>query len=136
MGGRHLVAYASGALLVRLADEGARVGLLLLSMERTGSPGLGGLLVAALLVPHVVAAPMVGLLADRARRPQFVIAAAAAALGLALAAAVLMLGSAPAALVALILLAGGCCGPAMTGGLEQSTDRFATGEPATTSVRR
>lgn len=70
-----LVLYVAGGLLVRVADEGARVGLILLSMERTGSPALGGLLVSALLVPHVVAAPAMGLLADRSRRPQLIVAA-------------------------------------------------------------
>ena len=116
-GASRLVAYTSGALLVRLADEGARVALLLLSVERTGSPGLGGLLIAALLVPHVVAAPVMGLWADRASRPQFVIAAAAVGFGLALGAAAVALGSLPTALVAAVLVAGGCCGPALTGAL-------------------
>ena len=115
--GSRLGAYVSGALLVRLADEGARVGLLLLAIERTGSPGLGGLLVAALLIPHVVAAPMVGLLTDRARRPQLVIAGAAAGFGLAFAAAAVTLGSISSILVAALLVAGGCCGPALTGAL-------------------
>ena len=115
--GSRLGAYVSGALLVRLADEGARVGLLLLAIERTGSPGLGGLLVAALLIPHVVAAPMVGLLTDRARRPQLVIAGAAAGFGLAFAAAAVTLGSISSILVAALPVAGGCCGPALTGAL-------------------
>ena len=65
-----LTGYATGALLVRLADEGARVVLTLLAVRRTGSAATGGVLVAALLAQQVVAAPLVGLLADRMRRPQ------------------------------------------------------------------
>ena len=72
-----LTAYATAALLVRLADEGARVVLTLLALQRTGGPAAVGLLVAALLAPHVVAAPVVGLLADRLRRPERLTAVAA-----------------------------------------------------------
>src|SRR4051794_41960068 len=66
---RQLVHYAGAAVLVRGADEGARVALVLLALERTRSAALGGLLVAALLVPHVAAAGVVGARAGRARRP-------------------------------------------------------------------
>ena len=114
---RGLPAYATAALLVRLADEGARVGLVLLAVERLESPTVGGLLVAVLLVPHVVAAPVVGLLVDRARRPQLVVAAAATAFGLALVSTGAGLGRLPLPLLVIVLVAGGCCGPALTGGL-------------------
>jgi MFS family permease len=109
--------YLVAAVLVRLSDEGARVALLLLALDRTGSAALGGTLVAALLVPHVVAAPAVGLLTDRVRRPRWVLAAAAAGFGAALAAAALGLGSLPVGVVVGVLLVGGCGGPALTGGL-------------------
>jgi len=55
------------AVLARLADEGARVALILLALEVTGSEAFGGGLVAALMVPHVLAAPAVGAIADRVR---------------------------------------------------------------------
>jgi MFS family permease len=114
---RSLAQYAAGAALVRLADEGARVGLALLALQRTDSAAVGGVLVAALLVPHVVAAPVVGLLADRARRPQRVVAAAAIGFGTALVLTAAGLGRLPVIAVVLVLLAGGCCGPALTGAL-------------------
>jgi MFS family permease len=114
---RRLPAYATAALLVRLADEGARVGLVLLAVERLESATVGGLLVAVLLVPHVVAAPLVGLLADRARRPQLVVAVAAMAFGVALGSTGATLGRLPLPLVVIVLVAGGCCGPALTGAL-------------------
>lgn len=109
--------YLLAAVLVRLADEGARVALLLLALARTGDPALGGLLVAALLVPHVLAAPAVGLLTDRSARPRRVLATAALGFGTALAGAALALGVLPPVAVAAVLLLGGCCGPALTGGL-------------------
>src|ERR687883_965734 len=91
--------YASAAILVRLADEGARVALVLLALQRTGSAAVGGLLVAALLVPHVVAAPLVGALADAARRPAVLVGAGATGFGLTLAVAGLGLGRLPLPLV-------------------------------------
>lgn len=59
--------YLAAALSARTADEGARVSLVLLALHQTGSAALGGAMVAPLLVPHVVAAPLVGVLVDRAR---------------------------------------------------------------------
>jgi len=38
-------------VLVRLADAGVRVALVLLALARTSSPAFGGELVAALMVP-------------------------------------------------------------------------------------
>lgn len=112
-----LTHYAAAAVLVRLADEGARVVLTLLALQRTGSAAVGGVLVAALLVPHVVAAPLVGALADRARRPRLVVAAAGCGFAAALAATATGLGRLPLTVLVGVLLAGGCCGPALTGAL-------------------
>jgi MFS transporter len=109
--------YLTAAVLVRSADEGARVALILLAVQRTGSAGLGGLLVAALLVPHVVAAPVAGLLVDRASAPRRVLAGAALGFAAALACAATALGRLPLAAVLAVLLAGGACGPALLGGL-------------------
>lgn len=114
---RPLHRYVAGAVLIRLADEGARVALVLLALERTGSAAVGGLLVAALLIPHVVAAPAVGLLTDRARSPRLVLTGAAIGFAAALLSAAVALGRVPLALVIAALLAGGTCGPALTGGL-------------------
>ena len=109
--------YAAASVLVRLADEGARVALVLLALQHNGNPAVSGALVAALLVPQVLAAPIVGLLIDRARRPRLVVAAAA----MGFATAVALTGAGfdwlPFMVSVLVLLAGGCCGPALTGAL-------------------
>jgi MFS family permease len=109
--------YLIAAVAARTADEGARLSLVLLAVERTGSVAIGGILVAALLVPHVVAAPLVGLLADRSRQPRLILAASIAVFAGSLFAVGALLGSAPWWLCAVVLLLGGSCGPAITGGL-------------------
>jgi MFS family permease len=114
---RHLLHYAVAAVLVRGADEGARVALVLLALERARSAALGGLLMAALLVPHVVAAGIVGAAADRSRRPLRLVAAASAGFAVALTVAALAVGRLPTTVVLGVLVAGGCCGPALLGAL-------------------
>jgi MFS family permease len=116
-GTRELQRYLITAVLVRLADEGARVGLVLLALERTKSAAVGGLLVAVLLVPQVVAAPAIGLLTDRARQPRWVLTISVAGFAASLAAVAFLLGRVPLPVVVAILLLGGCCGPSLTGGL-------------------
>ena len=94
-GTRGLQRYLITAVLVRLADEGARVGLVLLALERTKSAAVGGLLVAVLLVPQVVAAPAIGLLTDRARQPRWVLTISVAGFAASLAAVAFLLGRVP-----------------------------------------
>jgi hypothetical protein len=54
---------------------------------------------------------------DRARRPELVLAAAAAGFCAALAGVAIALGRVPLPVAVALLLAGGACGPALTGGL-------------------
>lgn len=95
---RVLVRYVAAASLLRLADEGARVALVLLAVQRTGSAGLGGVLVAALLIPHALAASLIGTVIERVSQPRWLISAAGAALAAALATSTALLGTVPAAL--------------------------------------
>jgi hypothetical protein len=74
-------------------------------------------MVAALLIPHVVAAPLVGVLVDRARQPRRVLASAMLIFAGSLFSAAALMGQAPLCLIYVLLLVGGCCGPALTGGL-------------------
>lgn len=109
--------YLVAALAARTADEGAKVSLVLLALHVTGSAAVGGALVAALLVPHVVAGPVVGALVDRSRHPRRLLAAGVLVLAGSLLATALLLGRAPLGLVVALLLVGGCAGPTVTGGL-------------------
>jgi MFS family permease len=90
---------------------------MLLALQVLGSPAIGGAMIAALLIPHVVAAPLVGLVVDRARRPRWILAGLLLTFAVSLGAAALLLGRGPLWLIFAMLLAGGCCGPAITGGL-------------------
>jgi MFS family permease len=123
-GGRGLQRYLITAVLIRLADEGARVSLVLLALERMNSAAVGGLLVAVLLVPQVVAAPAIGLLTDRARQPRWVLTISVAGFAASLAAVAFMLGRVPLPAVVAMLLIGGCCGPSLTGGLTSQLPRL------------
>ncbi len=112
-----MVRYLLGATAARIADEGARVSLVLLALSVTGRAALGGAMIAALLVPHVVAAPLIGLMIDRSRHPRRVIAAAVLVFAASLFATAHLIGHAPIGAVLGVLVLGGCAGPAITGGL-------------------
>lgn len=111
-----LARYVSVAVLARLADEGARVSILLLVLERTGDPGLGGLLIAALMVPHVLAAPVVGAVADAVRNRRLLYPAAYLTYAGCLASAAAMTGRSTVGAVLVLVLAG-CVAPLLIGGL-------------------
>jgi MFS family permease len=110
-----LTRYTTAAALARLADEGARVALLLLVLQRGHGPAFGGLLVAALMVPHVVAAPLVGAAADRVRRRRLLYVSGLLGYGLALLGAALLIGVPVAAFA--FVIAAGCAAPLLIGGL-------------------
>lgn len=97
---------------------------MLLALERMNSAAVGGLLVAVLLVPQVVAAPAIGLLTDRARQPRWVLTISVAGFAASLAAVAIMLGRVPLPVIVAILLVGGCCGPSLTGGLTSQLPRL------------
>jgi len=112
-----LARYLVAALLASIADEGVRVCLVLLAVGTTGSPAIGGAMIAVLLVPHVVAAPVVGALIDRAARPRATIAMLIGGFATTLFAVAALIGRVSLWVVFALLLAGGCCGPAITAGL-------------------
>ncbi|MFC3738028.1 MFS transporter [Paractinoplanes deccanensis] len=111
-----LTRYVGAAVCARLADEGARVAILLLALDRTGDEALGGLLIAALMVPHVVAAPITGALADAARRRRLLYFLAFLGYAAALLGGAASIGHATPLAAALLIVAG-CCAPLLIGGL-------------------
>src|SRR6476661_465242 len=61
--------FIGAATSARVADEMFSVGVVLLALERTGSAALAGLLVAAITLPSLVTAPLLGAWLDlRGRR--------------------------------------------------------------------
>jgi MFS family permease len=100
----------------RLANEAARVAVVLLVLERTGSPALAGAVVGALTLPALVTGPLLGAWLDRtAHRRRAFVANQLLLLGtlLALLAAT---GSAPSWAVLALALGGGLTAPVLTGG--------------------
>lgn len=100
----------------RLANESARVAMVLLVLDRTGSPALAGGLVASATIPSLVTGPLLGAWLDRTahRRSAFV----ANQLLLLLALVGLLTVSATTAPVAVLALglAAGLTSPVLTGG--------------------
>ncbi|MEV7074346.1 MFS transporter [Streptomyces sp. NPDC093990] len=112
-----LPAYLTSAVLARTADEGARVALVMLAAQRADSTALGGALVAALMIPHVAAAPVVGVLADSVRRRRLFHGGAVVLYGAALLTLALLVGVTHDAVALALAAAAGCVAPLLTGGL-------------------
>lgn len=111
-----LARYLTAAVLVRGADSGATIGLVLLAAARHQPAAAGGLLVAALSAPHL-GGPWLAARLDRARDRRRLLAAAYLVYGFALAAGALALGRLPFAGALAAVAVAGCCGPLLTGGL-------------------
>lgn len=60
--------FLAAATVTRLADEMFSVGVVLLVLDRTGSPGLAGATIAAATLPSVVTGPVIGAWLDRTGR--------------------------------------------------------------------
>jgi hypothetical protein len=110
--------YAVAATLARVGDGGAGVGIVLLAVSRMGGRGalVGGLLVAALMVPHVCGA-WLGRVVDCAHDVRRPLAAGCAVYAIALAVAVGLLAAGWPWPAGAALLVAGLCGPLLTGGI-------------------
>ncbi|MER5928665.1 MFS transporter [Streptomyces sp. NPDC002054] len=109
--------YLAAALAARFASEGVGIALVLLALERTGDAAHGAFVLTAWLAPHVLAAPLAGAAAARVRRPRLFYVGALAGFTTAVATLAVLLGRAPTPVVLAVAVAGGCCGPMVTGGL-------------------
>ncbi|MGW5348216.1 MFS transporter [Streptomyces sp. NPDC004050] len=109
--------YLAAALAARFASEGMGLAVVLLALERTGSASYGAFVLTAWLAPHVLAAPLAGVAAGRARRPRLFHVGALAGFTGAVAALAGLLGRAPLPAVLAVAVVGGSCGPMVTGGM-------------------
>jgi MFS family permease len=115
-----LPGYASfylGATLGRLAAEMLPVAVVLLVLDRTGSPALASATVAAASLPSVVTGPLLGAWLDRTRHRRAALAANQALLVVGLAGMLLAAGRAPGWSLAALAVAGGLAAPMLTGGV-------------------
>src|SRR3954454_24154044 len=60
--------FLAAATVARLADEMFAIGVVLLILDRTGSPTLAGLTVAAVTFPAIFSGPFIGAWLDRTGR--------------------------------------------------------------------
>lgn len=100
----------------RLANEAARVALVLLVLDRTGSPTLAGTVVAATTLPALVTGPLLGAWLDRTPRRRLAFVANQVLLLVGLLALLAATGRSPSWLVLLLALATGTTSPVLTGG--------------------
>lgn len=111
-----VASYLVAATPPRLAVGGITVAIPVLAVEQVGDVALGGLLVAAALGPSIVAAPIVGAVLDRNRRPGALVAGAGLVIAAAFAIAA-FLGPVPPWVVAIVLAVAGTATPFVFGGL-------------------
>lgn len=114
-----LVRYSCTAVLVRTADAGTGVGVLLLAEARLpagSATALAGALVAVYTIPHVLG-PVLARRLDLARDVRPLLAIAFAGFAVLLAAAGLMLVAGVVAAAFVLIGAAGLAGPLLTGGL-------------------
>ena len=121
--------YLGSAIAVRLFTEGVGVALVLEAATQLHSVALGGVLLACLMAPSVVAAPVIGAVLDAASSPKRVMLLG----GLLMAAGVLVASAAaalPLAVVVVALLAAGCAMPVFVGGLSAFAAEVMPGDVA------
>lgn len=123
-----LARYVFAATLVRSADGGAVVAVVLLA-QASGKPGwLAGLLGAAITAPHLLG-PFIARRLDTAADGRKIIALSAAVHGVLLGAAALLLPAGPAVWPAVLLFVSGVFGPMLTGGISSRLPAIAGPSP-------
>ena len=111
-----LAALFTASTTARLANEAARVAVVLLVLDRTGSPALAGTVVGALALPALVTGPVLGAWLDRTSRRRSVFVANQLLLLGVLLALLAVTGRGPSWVVAALGLVAGVTSPVLTGG--------------------
>jgi MFS family permease len=110
------VSLFSASTSARLANESARVAMVLLVLARTRSPALAGAVVAATTLPALVTGPLLGAWLDKTPHRRAAFAGNQALLLLSLVGMLLATGHAPPVVVLLLGLVIGLTTPVLTGG--------------------
>jgi len=111
-----LASLFTASTTARLANESARVAMVLLVLERTHSPALAGAVVGASTLPSLVTGPLLGAWLDRTPHRRRAFAANQLALLAAMVGLLLATGHAPSYVVLLLGLLTGLTSPVLTGG--------------------
>ena len=109
-------AFVGAATLARTSDEMFSVGVVLLVLERTGSPGLAGAAIAATTLPSILTAPLFGALLDVSGRRRALMALNQVVIAAALLVLVATIGNAPDWTIPAITLVAGLTYPISFGG--------------------
>lgn len=100
----------------RLANECARLAVVLMALDRTGSPALSGALVAAMTFPQLISGPLLGAWLDRTAHRRTAFVANQLVLPAVLVGLVLGTGHAPSWLLVALASLNGVTAPVLTGG--------------------
>jgi MFS family permease len=111
-----LGALFTASTTARLANEAARVAMVLLVLDRTSSPALAGAVVGALALPALFTGPVLGAWLDRTSHRRAVFVANQVLLLGVLVGLLAVTGSAPSYVVVLLSLLAGVTAPVLTGG--------------------
>jgi MFS family permease len=122
------IAFVSGATLARVSDEMFSVGVVLLVLDRTGSPGLAGATVAAITFPSLVSGPLLGAWLDLTGRRRTLMVIDQAVIACVLLALVRLVGHAPAWTIPLVVLPAGITYPLSFGGFTSMIPSLVPGE--------
>jgi len=111
-----LAALFTASTIARLANEAARVAVVLLVLARTSSPALAGTVVGALALPALLTGPVLGAWLDRTDNRRAVFVVNQVLLLAVLVGLLVVTGHAPAHVVVGLALVAGIATPVLTGG--------------------
>jgi predicted MFS family arabinose efflux permease len=120
--------FVSAATLARVSDEMFSVGVVLLVLDRTGSPGLAGATVAAITFPSLVSGPLLGAWLDLTGRRRTLMVIDQVAIASVVVALVLLVGHAPHWLIPLVVIPAGITYPLSFGGFTSMIPSLVPGE--------
>ncbi|MPZ27950.1 MAG: MFS transporter [Micromonosporaceae bacterium] len=125
---RGLPSYYLAATAARVGDEMVGIAVVLLVLQRTGSPQLAGAVVAAYLLPTVLSGPVLGAWLDRTRHRRAALAANQILLGLVMLGLLGSIGAAPAWVAVGLASLVGLTVPMTSGGFTSLLPRLVPGD--------
>ena len=120
--------FVSAATLARVSDEMFSVGVVLLVLHRTGSPGLAGATVAAITFPSLLSGPLLGAWLDLTGRRRTLMVVDQVVIASVLVALVLLVGHAPDWTIPLAVIPAGITYPLSFGGFTSMIPSLVPGE--------
>jgi MFS family permease len=120
--------FLSAATLARISDEMFGVGVVLLVLDRTDSPGLAGATVAAITLPSLISGPLLGAWLDLTGRRRTLMVIDQIVIATVLVALVLLIGHAPTWLIPLVVVPAGITYPLSFGGFTSMIPALVPGE--------